>query len=541
MKTSCPACVENGDDRSGDNMEVYADGHGYCFKCGHYEPANGKTRKREIEEVSTMKVEEILSLPIRRLAHKPISKDTCEKYGVRVEIKPEGGIGKVYYPYNNNTAFKVKDPEASGKKKYHWVGDVAKATLFGLDKIKKKGKLLIITEGEDDCLAVYEMLKQMGKDYSVVSIPNGANTSGKIDKNILQEVERISEYEQVILCFDSDAPGQAFAQAMAAWLVPFTKVRITELPRKDSAEMLMNNETGKWWQCFCDSEEFRPNDIKSFSDFSLESLMTPLKKGVEIPFPILQDKLQGLRPELSIFCAGSGVGKTTILREIGYSLVENHGLKVGHIFLEEGVEKTALSYIAIDNNVPIARLRVDPEAIPRDRWEASYNKFVNGEKLFFLDHFGSLASDALISKLRYLVHACGADFIILDHISMVISGQASKDERKDIDMLMTKLAAFVNEVKVGILAVVHLRRAQNKSFTEGSTISLNDLRGSGALEQLSWNVIALERDQQDEENKNRSQIRLLKNREWGALGLCDVLEYSNDTGRLLPKTVEEYD
>ena len=34
-KTRCPACAENGKDRSGDNLGVYSDGHSYCFSCGY--------------------------------------------------------------------------------------------------------------------------------------------------------------------------------------------------------------------------------------------------------------------------------------------------------------------------------------------------------------------------------------------------------------------------------------------------------------------------------------------------------------------------
>jgi len=34
-KTRCPACAEQGKDRSGDNLGVYSDGHSYCYSCGH--------------------------------------------------------------------------------------------------------------------------------------------------------------------------------------------------------------------------------------------------------------------------------------------------------------------------------------------------------------------------------------------------------------------------------------------------------------------------------------------------------------------------
>jgi len=34
-KEPCPKCRELGNDRSGDNLAVYSDGHEYCFRCGY--------------------------------------------------------------------------------------------------------------------------------------------------------------------------------------------------------------------------------------------------------------------------------------------------------------------------------------------------------------------------------------------------------------------------------------------------------------------------------------------------------------------------
>ena len=148
-----------------------------------------------------------------------------------------------------------------------------------------------------------------------------------------------------------------------------------------------------------------------------------------------------------------------------------------------------------------------------------------------------MENETVMAKLRYYAHACGVDFIFLDHISMVIAGQDDQNERKSIDKLMTDLAVFCNETGVGVIAVVHLKRkagGKDKGFNEGGQVSLTDLRGSGGLEQMSWNVVALERNQQDEAEANFSTVRVLKNREWGFTGECERLFYDANTGRLLP-------
>jgi hypothetical protein len=157
---------------------------------------------------------------------------------------------------------------------------------------------------------------------------------------------------------------------------------------------------------------------------------------------------------------------------------------------------------------------------------------VTAQRMSFYNHFGSLEQANLIAKLRYMATVEKCDFIFLDHISIVTSGMesSSEGERKDIDILMTKLASLVQETGVGIIAIVHLKRAKDKSFNEGSAISLNDLRGSAALEQLSFNVLALERDQQAEDDaKDSSIIRVLKCRETGDTGVADTLVYNRET------------
>jgi twinkle protein len=100
---------------------------------------------------------------------------------------------------------------------------------------------------------------------------------------------------------------------------------------------------------------------------------------------------------------------------------------------------------------------------------------------------------------------------------------------------MTNLRAIVENTGVGMLLISHLRvpQGKTKAHEEGGRVTLNQLRGSGSIKQLSDNIIAIERDQQAKE-PNKSHIRLLKNRLFGMTGLADTAEYNIVTGRLLP-------
>ena len=101
-----------------------------------------------------------------------------------------------------------------------------------------------------------------------------------------------------------------------------------------------------------------------------------------------------------------------------------------------------------------------------------------------------------------------------------------------LDILMTKLRSLVEEIGVGMILVSHLKRPEGRGFEEGRETTLGHLRGSAGLGQLSDIVIGLERNQQDEEVKNQTTVRVLKNRFSGETGVACTLEYNKHTGRI---------
>ena len=123
---------------------------------------------------------------------------------------------------------------------------------------------------------------------------------------------------------------------------------------------------------------------------------------------------------------------------------------------------------------------------------------------------------------------------MLDHLSILISDQAAGDERKNIDMVMTKLRTFVQEVNCSLLLVSHLKRPEGKSLEDGAVTSLGMLRGSGSIAQLSDAVIGAERNSQADDliERNTTRVRVLKSRYTGYTGHACSLFYDDFTGRL---------
>lgn len=551
-REQCPDCAEGGRDKSRNNLAIYQDGSGHCFSCGYNLRKDGReSREQEEERVESRAGIEIYNTLPYKEVHE-VSKDICEKYGVKVSVgeftgEPEG----VYYPYYSEdgklVAAKVRK---LATKEFYWIGQPNKATLFGQQLIGTGGTMLVIVEGEKDALALSEMFKLKGKSYKVVSIKDGASLPRKgeklpkPDQSVAAQLDLVGNFENVVIALDNDKPGELTTLALAELIAPVTKVKIMKYPEgyKDAHEMYWGNETlpqarDKIMTVLAGARDFVPEAIYAGEDIPLEDLMKPLENGVEIPFKGLQNKLQGLRKgELTTLTATSGAGKSTLARELSYHLVKG-GYRVANIFLEETMEKTAQSFIALDNNIPLPRLRANPNQIDPEDYERSYHELVANGRNFFFKHFGSLDSDLLMNKMRYYAKAMNVDYIFLDHLSVVVSGSdESNDERKLLDKICTKLAAFCTETGVGVIMVCHLRKTGtgDKSATQGGMISLDDLRGSGGIAQLSFNVVAAMRDTTavDADKANIVQLWVLKNREYGYTGPAGRLAYNTQTGRL---------
>jgi twinkle protein len=191
--------------------------------------------------------------------------------------------------------------------------------------------------------------------------------------------------------------------------------------------------------------------------------------------------------------------------------------------------------VSVEANLPLS-IREERQGVPIEDIKRWFKSTLGTGRLFTLDHFGSTSEANLLNRVRYMIKGLGCKWIILDHLSIVVSAmEDGGDERKTIDSIMTKLRQMCEETNAGIHLVSHLRRVEgNKGHEQGVEVSLSHLRGSQAIAQLSDAVIAAERNQQADNKKeaNLTRLRVLKNRYAGLTGLATNLAYIRETGRL---------
>jgi twinkle protein len=461
----------------------------------------------------------------RDLTKRGISSATCEKWGYHL-AEFNGKAVQVANYRDPDTHQLVAQKVRFANKDFTTRGDFKQAPLYGQWLWRDGGKMIVITEGEIDALTVSQL---QNNKWPVVSLQSGAQAAKKSIQNALDWLEK---FETVVLMFDDDEPGQKAAKACAPLFTP-GKCKVARIPGfKDANEALVAGKGALVIDAMWGAKVHRPDGIVAGADTLALALEVVPNADAPYPWPAVNEFIKGLRKrELVTITAGTGIGKSTVCREIAASLLKS-GERVGYVALEESVQRTVTGFVGIELNTP---LHLDRGGITDAQITEAWQSMCGDGNLFLYDHFGSVESDNLVNKVRYLTHGCGCEWIVIDHISIAISGLEIVDERKGIDVMMTRLRSLVEETGVGLLLVSHLKRVEgNRGHEDGVQVSLGHLRGSQAIAQLSDMVIALERNQQgDDGDGNIATVRVLKNRRSGRTGIAGYLEYVISTGRLI--------
>jgi len=521
----CPECD------SSDAASINEDGSLKCFSCGVFIP---NKKNKVIMNTNVKQQHDNISDKhggiFAPLTDRNISQETATKFGVKTVYDSNGVIAQHLYPYYNQGELSGVKIRLIRDKIFRFEGTMQGCSLFGQNLFKHGGKYLTITEGECDAMAAYEL---MGSKWAVVSIRNGAQSAVK---DIKENIEYIESFDNVVICFDKDAQGQEAAKKVANIIKP-GKAKIMSLPNgyKDANDMLRKRKHEEFTKSFWDAQSYTPSGIIRVSKKVQSFLKRERKDSVPYPWEGLNKKLYGLRQgELVTLTGGTGLGKSSITRELEHHLIHTTDDKIGIIALEEDWRRTVDGILSIEAN---KRLYIDPirEEIPEEELLTMYKKLFDNDRVFIHAHFGTNDIEDIFAKLRYLIVGCDCKWVVVDHLHMLVSASNEGDERRTIDMIMTRLRSLVEETGAGIILVSHLRRVEgNKGHENGISVSLSHLRGSNSIAQLSDCVIALERDQQstDEIESRTTRLRILKSRYTGDVGLATSLVYNSVSGRL---------
>lgn len=427
---------------SSDAYFLYGDGHGHCFSCGyHYFP------KKEFIELNDIFTYEYLNF-------RGIDALTFKKYGAKTKIDSDGKPISIGYPHREAGTFKVRELEA---KKFSYVGQVNRG-CFGVDKFTAGShKYVIITEGYEDALSCYQACR-----VPAVSVQSSSTAAADcaVDRAYLNSFERI------YLAFDADERGRE-AAASVAKLFDYSKVYELKFPggnRKDANDFVQVGLSQELLNLFHNAKKYLPDTIvSSFVDFNKIIRETP-KVGIAYPFPTLTYMTYGIRTgETVLITAQEGVGKTEVMHAIEHKLLTETDDAVGAIFLEEPKRRHLQALAGIHLQRPV---HLPDCGVPDEEVFSAVQKVVKqDDRLHIYSHFGSDDPEHILDTIRFLVSARACRYILLDHITMVVSGLGGENERRALDYLSTRLEMMVKELDFGLLLVSHVN---DDGLTRGS-------------------------------------------------------------------------
>jgi twinkle protein len=513
---------------------VYDDNeHCYSVDCGYHKVYTERDGERKI----STKDREVTPLPNDTqpaIKDRMISSSAVAKYKISVNLNPEAPVAHVY-PYfdtsghhiGNKIRLKPEFVKKEGKKGFYCEGEFKDAALFGMQEFPAGGKAVTITEGELDALAAFELT---GSRFPCVSV-RGASSAKDDCARVL---DYLSTFDKVVINFDNDEVGQK-AAVQVANLFELGKAYILKLKEgKDANDYLMAGHGKQYVDEWYRAPAYTPDGLKLGTDMWDEIINHKDPKSVPYPWEGLNHHTYGIRlSELVIVTADRGVGKTSVLKEIEYSLLMNPELieqkaGVGFLHFEEPNYDTVIGLMSIHNGKPY---HLPDTERSDDELRKAYEDVICTDRVVIWDHFGSNNIDAVLAKVRHMA-ALGCKYIVIDHLSIIVSDQ-SGDERKQLDEISTKLKMLCMEKDLAIICVIH----QNRN---------GEIRGTAGVEQLANVVIKLEREWRDENEWRRNITRMLvdKNRFCGRTGpACYVFwnEIRNRLEELHKDQIQEYE
>jgi len=521
-KIVCPECGKK-------NCAVFDDGHHHCFTmdCGYTYYPNKKEKQVTSKIIPIYKPNpQLLKVTPIALPKRGITKETSELFGYGMSEYRRQPVQVATYKdqKGNDVAQHIRFQD----KKFIWIGDMSKVQLWGQHLWRQHGGngsvFLTVCEGEIDCMSASQI---QGNKFPCVSIPSGVQSAAKY---LAANYKWLDSFCRIVICFDNDEAGNKAAEKCME-VLPRGKVAIARLDRNDVNDHLVSGEGELVKDRLWKARPVRPDSLINAADAWDLFTKETSKPVSDFPFPKLNEYTRGLFPsQIFTVASASGAGKSTICRELCHHFLKRK-IKVGYIGLEESVQRTLQGLVGIDLNIP---LHLNEDGITKDDLRIAFDNLTSTRNLFLYNHFGSLEPDVLLEQIRYLATVDGVKVVILDHISIVLSGLELDNERKAIDIIMTKLRSLSEATGIAIVLVSHLRRPQGQSHESGRDVDTSDLRGSHSLLQLSDVVLSASRNQTGEASeRQRLQLKVLKSRHTGMTGEVDKLLYDQKTGRLV--------
>lgn len=492
-----------------------------------------------------------------------IRKETCEHFGVRTELDMKTGQPvAAYCPVTKKgklTGYLRCNLMPTGKDdKWSVVGEVGiNCDLLGQHAVGSARKTSYITEGFWDLLSCWQvMMDETEEKYqsfiSVVSI--GFGTANAV-AHCATNQEFLNSYSKIVTVMDNDHASAAEKkkgimkgnEATNDLSLFFNgKAEYAALKTNyDPSDYLQEGSEKELYWALRKPVKWSHTGVVSGVAVSMDDINRPIPKGFSVSFlPKLSAKMDGFRPnELTILASLPKQGKTLIARQIFWE-AKKAGMPVMGMFLEESLIKTYQAIICLDYDIPVEEFRKNPSMLSDEKKSKSLTNFFDDNTLLVSADKGLISVSEFLDMVRFgAARLPENSLIILDHLSYIIGGEDTKDERKAIDMVLTELSSIVKSYKTHIICISHVNHNPDRGVTknkDGSiiypyiyNIESTDPRSSKSFSMLANNMVGINPEITADGTRGVSIVRLLMSRENGDSGNADTIIRNKITGKMV--------
>jgi twinkle protein len=466
---------------------------------------------------------EIRNLPITALATRGIDQDVAEHFGIHTAYSTATGEPEAhYYPFTvagKTLAYKKR----TLPKSFCSIGASLKGVpveFMGQSTCVGPGKKLLITEGQDDAAAAFQMLWRKYPDFkpSVVSLPHGANLAAFKDN-----ADFLGNFEEIIFCPDSDEPGQKLAADVSALL---DNVKIMKISEHDANDMLRAGKHKEFINAFFRSSPQTPEGFVSVDDVFAEATSMPVW-GRSWPWPSLTALTYGRRLGEGMYIgAGAKIGKSEFVNQMAKHIIVEEQRSVALFKLEE---KPAMTARRIAGKIMHQQFHV-PDG------DFTQEQLIEGvtmlrDKIHMYDSYKATSWDTLKVAIRHAVLVGGCQDIMIDPITRLTAGMDPSSTNTELERFADEISAMAKDLGFFYYCFAHLKSPQTgKPHEEGGRVHSNQFTGSRAMMRACYYMLGIERDKSPDlpdQQRNMSSFVLLDDRAFGNAGRFDVFYHDN--------------
>jgi len=442
-----------------------------------------------------------------------ITRETAEAFGIGSDAH-----GNMTFPYyrtkadaesKSATFVKFRKPVKITEGRKMWREEDTEPILFGLHLCSPERKVLYITEGEFDCMIIYQV--SCGT-VNVVSVPSGAQDFTWIETC----AEELSAYQIIAVIGDNDAPGQKMIFEIAAKLEDKSICAADTSAYegcKDANEALVRHGAECVERMISSVKPLPVEGLINISDIPSVDY-TKMSRTLS-GFKTLDYALGGfMEGDFTVWTGKRGEGKSTVMNQVLLDSI-NRGINccvyTGEV--REERFKTQISTCAAGSTCldrVIDGLTGKPMYSVKPDYQSQLNEWMD-RRLWIYDNRLSEQDerDSIIKRFTDAYRHYDCRVFLLDSLMTVLTGETSDFYRTQAAFVI-RIRNFAAKYGVHVHLIIHPRKTNSVGGND-------DVGGMSSNTDIACNVISLHRCGEKEASELNADavLSLMKNRAFG--------------------------